>query len=123
MSLWDRALIGLGALSGVCGVALSAAAAHATGGSQIETAARFLLVHAPALIAVAALTGTGLVHPGAGRIAGIGLAVGLALFAGDLCMRGFRGAPLAPMAAPTGGILMMIGWALLAAAALFAGRS
>lgn len=120
MTGWERALVALGALSGLSGVALSAAAAHVTGGTHLETAARFLLVHAPALLGLAALAGTGLVHPGAGRAAGLAIALGLALFAGDLALRAFRGAPLAPYAAPTGGFLMMAGWALAGLAALLA---
>ena len=48
---WDRILIALGAIAGLAGVALSAAAAHVTGAGSLETAARFLLFHAPALLA------------------------------------------------------------------------
>jgi uncharacterized membrane protein YgdD (TMEM256/DUF423 family) len=44
--------------------------------------------------------------------------VGVALFAGDLGMRVWRGAALFPMAAPAGGILLMIGWAAVALSAL-----
>ena len=70
---WDRILIALGAIAGLAGVALSAAAAHVTGAGSLETAARFLLFHAPALLALAALSGTRLVHPGLGRAAGFAL--------------------------------------------------
>jgi len=108
----------LGAASGLSGVALSAAAAHVAGGANLEIAARFLLVHAPALIGVALLAGTELAHPGAARAAGLALALGLVLFAGDLVMRVFGAAPLFPMAAPSGGVLLMIGWALIALAAI-----
>lgn len=118
MSALDRLLIVLGALSGLSGVALSAAAAHVAGGANLETAARFLLVHAPALIGVALLAGTGLAHPGASRAAGLALALGLVLFAGDLVMRVLRGGPLFAMAAPSGGVILMIGWALIALAAI-----
>jgi uncharacterized membrane protein YgdD (TMEM256/DUF423 family) len=111
-------LIVLGALAGLLGVALAAAAAHHPGGSHLETAARFLLLHAPVLLAVAALAATGAVHPGLGRIAGWIIVLGLALFCGDLAMRAWRGAALFPMAAPTGGFALMAGWALLAVAAL-----
>lgn len=115
---WDKALVALGALAGLAGVALSAAAAHVTGSGSLETAARFLLVHAPALIGVAALTGTRIVRPGIGRVAGFALALGLLLFAGDLTMRAFRSVPLFPMAAPSGGVILMLGWALVAVVAL-----
>src|SRR5215217_205070 len=106
MSIADRLLIALAGLSGLAGVALSAAGAHATGGSNLETAGRFLLIHAAALVGLAALAGTGFVH------------LGVALFAGDLGMRVWRGAALFPMAAPAGGILLMIGWAAVAVSAL-----
>jgi uncharacterized membrane protein YgdD (TMEM256/DUF423 family) len=108
----------LGALAGLLGVALAAAAAHHSSGANLETAARFLMLHAPVLLAIAALAGTGAVHPGLGRIAGWVIVLGLVLFCGDLAMRAFRGAALFPMAAPSGGFALMAGWALLALAAL-----
>jgi uncharacterized membrane protein YgdD (TMEM256/DUF423 family) len=111
-------LIVLGAVAGLLGVALAAAAAHHAGGQNLETAARFLMLHAPVLLAIAALTGTGAVQPGLGRIAGWIIVLGLALFCGDLVMRALRGAALFPMAAPTGGFTLMAGWAVLAVAAL-----
>jgi uncharacterized membrane protein YgdD (TMEM256/DUF423 family) len=118
MSLADRLLIVLAGLSGLAGVALSAAGAHATGGSNLEIAGRFLLIHAAALFGLAALAGTGFVHPGVARAGGWAILVGVALFAGDLGMRVWRGAALFPMAAPAGGILLMIGWAAVALSAL-----
>jgi uncharacterized membrane protein YgdD (TMEM256/DUF423 family) len=118
MSISDRLLIALAGLSGLAGVALSAAGAHSTGGSKLEIAGRFLLIHAAALVGLAALAGTGLVHPGVARAGGWVILVGVALFAGDLGMRVWRGAALFPMAAPAGGILLMIGWAAVALSAL-----
>ena len=111
-------LIVLGALAGLLGVALAAAAAHHSGGANLDTASRFLMLHAPVLLAVAALAGTGAVHPGLGRIAGWIIVLGLALFCGDLVMRALRGGGLFPMAAPSGGFALMAGWALIAVAAL-----
>lgn len=112
-----RILIGLAALSGVLGVGLSAAAAHITGGN-LATAAQFLLFHAPALLALGALIAAGAVQPTLAQIAGYLLVLGLILFCGDLSRRAFSGAPLFPRAAPTGGILLMIGWALVGISAL-----
>jgi uncharacterized membrane protein YgdD (TMEM256/DUF423 family) len=117
MSLALRLLIVLAALSGLLGVGLSAAAAHVTGGS-LATAAQFLLFHAPALLALVALAAAGLLHPTLAGVAGYVLALGLVLFSGDLSRRAFSGAPLAPMAAPAGGILMMLGWLLVGLSAL-----
>lgn len=122
MSLPDRILIVLAAIAGVLGVALSAAAAHVTGGS-LATAAQFLLFHAPALLALMALAANGAVNAKLARLAGYVLVLGLALFAGDLSRRTFSGVALAPMAAPTGGILMMVGWALAGLAGLLGRRA
>lgn len=117
MSLPERILVVAAALSGVLGVGLSAAAAHVTGGN-LTTAAQFLLFHAPALLALVALSEGGAIGPGLARLAGFVLILGLVLFCGDLSRRAFSGAALAPMAAPTGGVLLMIGWILVGAAAL-----
>jgi uncharacterized membrane protein YgdD (TMEM256/DUF423 family) len=117
MSLSLRILVVLASLSGLLGVGLSAAAAHVTGGN-LATAAQFLLFHAPALLALVALTIAGAVNPMLAQMAGYALVGGLILFCGDLSRRAFSGVPLAPMAAPTGGVFLMIGWALVGAAAL-----
>ena len=117
MSLSARILIVLAALSGLVGVGLSAAAAHVTSGN-LATAAQFLLFHAPALLALVALIGAGLLHPTLAQAAGYAMVLGLVLFCGDLSRRAFSGVPLAPMAAPTGGILLMLGWLLVGLSAL-----
>jgi uncharacterized membrane protein YgdD (TMEM256/DUF423 family) len=107
----DQSLVLAGGLCGVAGVALSAVAAHA-GGGNIETAASFLLMHAPAFLAIGML--------GAGRIlrtGGFVLLIGLLVFAGDLVMRHYAGARLFPMAAPIGGGLLILGWLILALSA------
>ncbi|HZB62366.1 MAG TPA: DUF423 domain-containing protein [Microvirga sp.] len=117
MNLSARILIVLAALSGLVGVGLSAAAAHVTGGN-LATAAQFLLFHAPALLALVALIGAGLLHPTLAQAAGYAMVLGLVLFCGDLSRRAFSGVPLAPMAAPTGGILLMLGWLLVGLSAL-----
>lgn len=116
---WERAVVVLGALAGLAGVGLAAAAAHGTGGGTLDTAARFLLAHAPALLAIAALVGTGHLGRFAGRVAAALLALGLVLFCGDLTVRAFAGIAPLRLAAPTGGVLLMLGWAALALAALW----
>jgi uncharacterized membrane protein YgdD (TMEM256/DUF423 family) len=117
VNLATRLLIALAGLTGALGVALSAAAAHITGGN-LATAAQFLLFHAPALLALAALIAAGAIHPTLAQIAGYVLVLGLVLFCGDLSRRAFADLPLFPRAAPTGGILLMLGWILVAASAL-----
>jgi uncharacterized membrane protein YgdD (TMEM256/DUF423 family) len=108
----------MGALAGLLGVALSAAAAHGPGGPNLETASRYLLLHAPVVLATVALARAEAVSPGLGRLAGWLIVAGLVLFCGDLTMRAFRNTPLFPMAAPIGGFVLMGGWGALAFAAL-----
>ncbi len=117
----DRALVGLAGLAGLLGVALSAAAAHVTGGGSLDVAARFLLIHAAALLGLSALIGA--LHGWLTRLAGWLLVAGLCLFCGDLTMRAFNGVPLFPFAAPAGGFALMGGWALVILAAVLRPRS
>lgn len=99
----------LAGLAGGFGVAFAALAAHLPGGALLSSAALMLLVHAPAFLALALLHGAGL-RPLAGLSLAV-LALGLALFAGDLAARVFTGARLFAMAAPVGGSLLIAGWA------------
>ncbi|MGY2048952.1 DUF423 domain-containing protein [Methylobacterium sp. JK268] len=116
----DRILFALGALAGLLGVALSAAAAHLTGGGNLQTAAQFLLFHAgPVLV----LAGSGRLRPPLARLAAACLCVGLGLFSGDLALRALAQVPLFPMAAPAGGIVLMLGWLLAAIAGLWPRQS
>jgi uncharacterized membrane protein YgdD (TMEM256/DUF423 family) len=116
---WPERILGLLAgLAGLLGVALSAAAAHLAPGQTLDTAARFLLLHAGVLVGLVALLAGASIRPGIGRLAGYVIVLGLVLFSGDLAVRAFFAVPLAPMAAPTGGVLLMVGWALIGLAAL-----
>lgn len=118
----ERILIGLGAVAGALGVALAAAAAHAAAGPTLETSARFLLFHAPALVGLAAILRLGLVGRRVGLAAGAALAIGLALFSGDLAWRALLGSAPIPMAAPAGGVALIGGWALLLVGGVVAPR-
>ena len=117
----DTILVILAGLFGAAGIGLYAVAAHATSGS-LDYAAVMLLAHAPALLGVALASRSGLIDRSVGRIAGLDLAIGVALFSGDLAMRTFFGARLFPMAAPIGGVVAIAGWLILGAAALLALR-
>ena len=108
-----RLLIALGALAGFLGVLLSAMGRHLPNAQYLTTVAQFLLMHAPALLALAALIGAGLVQDRVGAAAGLTLVVGLCLFCGDLGARDFLQRPLFPWAAPTGGLALMLGWLLI----------
>jgi uncharacterized membrane protein YgdD (TMEM256/DUF423 family) len=123
MSGLALALVALAGLYGAAGVALWAAAAHATANTSLATGAQFLLIHATALIGMAILASTGFRAPRLALGAGVVLAIGSALFTGDIAIRAFWERPLFAMAAPSGGMLTILGWLLLAFAALTAARS
>ena len=109
-------------LFGVLGIALLAAATHATGAKTTEIAGQMLLFHAPALIAVTAARKAGLLQDKIARIALTVLITGIVLFAGDLALRGLAAARLFPMASPVGGFAMMAGWLGLGLSAILARR-
>jgi uncharacterized membrane protein YgdD (TMEM256/DUF423 family) len=56
-------------------------------------------------------------------LAAVGFVVASALFAGDLCFRHFAGHSLFPLAAPTGGTLLIVSWLVLAIAAAWPRRN
>lgn len=109
----QRLLVLAGGLSGAGGVALSAAAAH-VGGAFVGTVAAMMLAHAPVFVASGISPGWRLLRVGNGV-----LVLGLLLFCGDLLMRDFAGSPLFPMAAPTGGTLLIAGWLTIAISSAF----
>jgi len=119
----DRLLFFLGAIAGLCGVAGAAAAAHVTGSGSLDIAANFLLFHGPLLVAVALADHVGFGRAGPLRLGGILIAIGLIGFSGDLTVRALQGVSPLPMAAPTGGTLLMLGWLFLAIAALVPRRA
>jgi uncharacterized membrane protein YgdD (TMEM256/DUF423 family) len=112
-----RILIILAGVMGADGVLLAAAAAHQPDAMRLASASSMLLFHSTAVLAAVALAERGLIHLRIGIAAGIGFVVAAALFAGDLTMRQYAGHSLFPMAAPTGGTLLILSWLLLAVAA------
>ena len=115
-----RLWVSAGGIGGAAGVALAAYAAHAQaapGGNPalIETAARFLLLHATVLIGIAWLADrAGGIWP---ALAGTGFILGLILFCGTLTLAGM-GFAIPMAAAPVGGVVLILAWLALAAAAL-----
>jgi uncharacterized membrane protein YgdD (TMEM256/DUF423 family) len=105
-------LSALAALHGLSGVAFAAVASHVAGGETVMTAAIMQLVHAPA-----ALLATRLFPSRAGLFAALALVTGSFAFAAGLYASGLAGISFGPVA-PAGGVLMMLGWLLLAVAAL-----
>lgn len=112
----------LGAASGAVGVAAGAFGAHALKTrlppdllAVFETAARYQLLHALALLAVAAAAAR---WPG--RLtgaSGVCLALGTLVFCGSLYVLTLTGVRAWGAVTPVGGLLLIAGWLLLAAAA------
>jgi uncharacterized membrane protein YgdD (TMEM256/DUF423 family) len=112
------ALLILACLMGASGVVLAAAAAHGAPTAGLDSAAYLLLFHAVAVLGAASLAHQELLWRPLALAAMAGFVVGGALFAGDVSMRAFAGHRLFPMAAPTGGTLLIIAWLALGAAAI-----
>lgn len=105
-------------LCGAFGVGLAAAGSHGSGLSDLTPAAYFLIMHAAAVLAIAAFA-TRAGHPAAFLLSGLILLVGVTLFSGDIAARTFWGTRIFPMAAPTGGTTMIVGWLVLAGAGVW----
>jgi len=114
----QRIWIGLGSLAGFGAVAMAAFAAHGIGDANaariVGSGVQMEGWHALALL------GVGLWVPRGGWLAhaaGLAFAVGLVLFCGSVYSLGVAGVSWGILA-PTGGILLMIGWLLLGASTL-----
>ena len=57
------------------------------------------------------------IHLSLGLVSAFGFVIAASLFAGDLTLRQYAGHGLFPMAAPSGGTLLIASWLLLAVAA------
>jgi uncharacterized membrane protein YgdD (TMEM256/DUF423 family) len=117
-----RILAILAAIMGADGVILAAASAHQPDATRLASASSMLLFHALAVLAAVALTERGLLHAGLGISAAWGFVIAAALFAGDLTLRQYAGHSLFPMAAPTGGTLLIVSWLAVAVAAAWPRR-
>ncbi|MFV0294763.1 MAG: DUF423 domain-containing protein, partial [Hyphomicrobiaceae bacterium] len=106
-------LLAIAGVMGAAGVILAAAGAHAAPGAGLESAAYMLLFHAAAVLAAAALVDGGRLWRVAALVAMAGRLVGAGLFAGDLALRAFAGHRLFPMAAPTGGMILIAAWLMV----------
>jgi uncharacterized membrane protein YgdD (TMEM256/DUF423 family) len=122
MSRACRILIVLAGIMGADGVILAAASAHQADAARLASASSMLLFHATAVLATVALAERGIIRAGIGIAAAFGFIVAAGLFAGDLTLRQYAGHSLFPMAAPTGGTLLIASWLVLAAAAAWPRR-
>jgi uncharacterized membrane protein YgdD (TMEM256/DUF423 family) len=112
----DRTLGAIGALSGLVAVAAGAFGAHALRSrlspdllAVFETAARYQMYHAIAILAAAALRG----GP-ASQMAGWLFVAGTVLFSGSLYALAFTGIRGLGAVTPLGGLALLFGWAALA---------
>jgi uncharacterized membrane protein YgdD (TMEM256/DUF423 family) len=108
----------LGAALGFLGVAAGAFGAHALKGSLApammdvyETAARYQIVHAVALVVVALALERRGTRPLA--VAGVLFAIGIVLFSGSLFALALLSAPRWGLVTPFGGMCLLTGWACL----------
>ena len=114
----ETALLVLAGLIGAAGIMLAAASAHGTPGAGLDSAGYMLLFHAAAVLGGAALLHQGLISRTIGLVALCGFVLGAMLFAGDVASRAYLGSRLFPMAAPTGGMILIAAWLAFALAAL-----
>jgi uncharacterized membrane protein YgdD (TMEM256/DUF423 family) len=116
----QRVWIGTGALAGLLAVAMAAVAAH---GLEALGPARLSMVHNAVQMQgwhALALLACGLWAPRGGRLAdlaGAACLLGPLLFCGAVYALGLANVSLG-MLAPTGGMLLMIGWLLLGISAV-----
>lgn len=108
----------IGALLGLLGVGLGAFGAHGLEGhvegvenaaERLEwwgTAAHYQLVHAVAIVAIAAC----LADPRARRVPTIALTLGVVLFSGTLYAMALGAPTKLGAVTPIGGLLLMVGW-------------
>jgi uncharacterized membrane protein YgdD (TMEM256/DUF423 family) len=117
-----RVLVMLAGAMGAAGVTLAAASAHQLDATRLASASSMLLFHASAVLATVLLAERRVIHMRLGLVAAFSFAVAAALFAGDLTLRQYAGHSLFPMAAPTGGTLLIVSWLMLAMAAIWPRR-
>jgi uncharacterized membrane protein YgdD (TMEM256/DUF423 family) len=119
----ERVFFALGAVLGGLGVAAGAFAAHGLRDRLtpdllvvFETAARYQMYHALALLGVAWACGR---WPGTMTVAaGWCFVAGIAVFSGSLYVLAFSGVRWLGAVTPLGGVAFLLGWTLLAVAAL-----
>ena len=117
-----RILIILAGVMGADGVVLAAVAAHQPDATRLAAASSMLLFHATAVLGAVALAERDVVHRRIGIAAAWGFVIAAALFAGDLTLRQYASHGLFPLAAPTGGTLLIASWLVLAVAAAWPRR-
>ena len=118
-----RTFLLIGALAGVLGVSLGAFGAHGLRGrlsadmlAVFETAVRYHMYHALALVLVSALMGR--IDGWLMQAAAWSFTIGIVLFSGSLYALAVTGVRAFGAVTPLGGVAFVLGWAFLAFAAL-----
>jgi uncharacterized membrane protein YgdD (TMEM256/DUF423 family) len=119
----DRTFVFVGALMGFVGVGLGAFGAHGLRGrlspdmlAVFETAVRYQMYHALALLAVAAMMSRG-AEGRAVLVAGWSFIAGILIFSGSLYALALTGVTMLGAITPIGGLAFLAGWVALAIAA------
>lgn len=110
-------LVAAAGLSGAAGVALAAIATHRVDSPALATAATMLMIHAVAGIALAAVSGISN-RPNLWCVLSGAVLAAAGLFAGDIALHTLAGFHIFPMAAPTGGSLLILSWLAVAICAV-----
>ena len=114
----------LAGLAGAAAVALGAVAAHLAepeAAHRLETAVRYLMWHALALVGIAWLSDTAIRRWA--MLAGGLFASGMVLFCGSLAVSALTGDQAITMFAPAGAMAFIAGWLALALAGLRWGKA
>lgn len=118
-----KIFVALGAVFGGLGVAAGAFGAHAMRDQleprmleAFETAVRYQMYHALALLAVAWIYQQ--TQAQAAQVAGWAFVVGILLFSGSIYAMAFTGVRGLGAITPVGGLALLAGWGALAVAAL-----
>ena len=111
-------MIVLAGLMGATGIILAATAAHAASGAGLDSAAYMLLFHATAVLGGATLLQRDLLRRPLMLVVLTAWVLGASLFSSDIALHAFAGHRLFAMAAPTGGIILIVVWLALAATAI-----
>ena len=112
------AILAVAGLTGAAGVVAAAAVAHVVATDSLRSAAEIMMVHACAAVAVTAVAAHR-ARPKAWLAVAALILLGALLFGGDIALRTAYGRGLFPMAAPTGGTILILAWLALAAVALW----
>jgi len=102
-------------LAGAAGIAAAAASSHGGESRNLSAIAMVCLAHGPALLALGLYGVSARLLQAAALLLGLGTLV----FSADLMVREMTGAGVLALAAPVGGMLMMLGWLAVIVAAIF----